>query len=91
VQLHGPAAKQLSDRLKGRSFVISGAFKKYSREQIQRMIEEHGGRNLSSVSSATDYIVAGDAMGPAKKEKAAKLGIPVITEEEFLQMIEEPH
>jgi DNA ligase (NAD+) len=79
---------RVSEILKGRSFVISGVFKDHSREEIQKMIEENGGRNLSSVSANTDYIVSGEGMGPAKREKALKLGIPVITEEEFIKMIE---
>jgi len=79
----------VSEKLKGKSFVISGVFKNHSREEIQRMIEENGGNNLSSVSSNTDYIVAGEGMGPAKRDKAAKLGVPIITEEEFLKMSED--
>jgi DNA ligase (NAD+) len=77
----------LSEKLSGKSFVISGVFKDHSREDIQRMIEENGGNNLSSVSSNTSYIVAGEGMGPAKREKALKLGVPVISEEEFMEML----
>ena len=87
VQLAGSGMERVSDRLKGKSFVISGVFKGHSREEMQKMIEANGGRNLGSVSSNTNYVVAGEGMGPAKKEKAAKMGIPVITEEEFLRMI----
>ena len=80
--------KTKTDRLKGLSFVISGVFKDHSREEIQKIIEENGGKNLGSVSTNTSYVVAGEGMGPAKREKAAKLGIPIITEKDFLSMLE---
>ncbi len=76
-----------SDKLGGKSFVISGVFKSHSRDEMHKIIEENGGKVLGSVSSNTNFVVAGEGMGPAKKEKAAKLGIPVISEEEFLGMI----
>jgi DNA ligase (NAD+) len=81
------AITRVSEKLKGKSFVISGVFKSHSREEIQKLIEDNGGKNSSSVSSNTDYVVAGEGMGPSKREKAAKLGIPVITEDEFIQML----
>jgi DNA ligase (NAD+) len=77
-----------SGKLLNLNFVISGVFKQYSREDIQKMIEVHGGKNLSAVSSHTNYIVAGDGMGPSKREKALKMGIPILTEDEFLRMIQ---
>ena len=77
----------VSDALSGKNFVISGTFKAYSRDEIRNMIESNGGKNLSSVTGNTHYIIAGNDMGPGKREKARKLGIPIITEEEFLQMI----
>lgn len=80
-------SSKLSTKLSGRNFVISGVFKHYSREAIQKTIEDHGGKNVSSVSSNTNFVVAGEGMGPAKREKAAKLGIPVISEDEFMNMI----
>jgi len=80
--------KTMTDRLKGLSFVISGVFKDHSREEIQKMIEENGGKNLGNVSTNTSYVLAGEGMGPAKREKAAKLGIPIITEKDFLSMLE---
>jgi DNA ligase (NAD+) len=83
----GETAAKISDNLSGKSFVISGVFKNHSREALQKLIEEHGGRNLGNVSSNTDYIVAGEGMGPSKREKAMKLGIPIITEQEFMDMI----
>ncbi len=78
-----------SDKLKGLSIVISGTFAKYSRDEYKAMIEQHGGKNSGSVSGKTDYILAGDNMGPAKLEKAAKLGAKIISEDEFLGMIVE--
>ena len=78
-----------SEKLKGLSIVISGTFAKHSREEYKAMIEQHGGKNSGSVSGKTDYILAGDNMGPAKLEKAAKLGVKIINEDEFLNMIAE--
>ena len=77
----------VSDVLKGKSFVVSGVFERHSRDEIKNLIEQHGGKNTGSVSSKTDYLLAGDNMGPAKKEKADKLGIPIISEEDFEKMI----
>lgn len=78
-----------SEKLKGLSIVISGTFAKHSRDEYKVMIEQHGGKNSGSVSGKTDYILAGDNMGPAKLEKAAKLGVKIINEDEFLNMIAE--
>lgn len=76
-----------SDKLKGLTMVISGTFSRHSRDEYKAMIEQHGGKNSGSVSGKTDYILAGDNMGPAKLEKAAKLGVKIINEDEFLEMI----
>ena len=76
------------DRLSGKAFVVSGVFEQFSREQIKLMIEENGGKNVGSISSKTDFVLAGAKMGPSKKDKAEKLGIPIISETEFLSMIE---
>lgn len=76
-----------SDVLSNRSFVISGVFKHYEREQIQDLIVAHGGRVLSGVSGKVDFLLAGDSMGPAKREKAEKLGVKIISEEEFEKML----
>jgi len=73
--------------LAGKTFVVSGVFQRFSRDGIKQAIEENGGKNVASVSGSTDYLVAGENMGPAKREKAAKLGINIISEEEFLSMI----
>ena len=77
-----------SERLKGLTFVISGTFTQHSRDEYKAMIEQHGGKNTGSVSGKTSYILAGENMGPAKLEKAGKLGIPILSEEEFLKKIE---
>jgi len=82
------ASEERSDRLGGKSFVISGVFALHSRDQYKDMIEKNGGKNVGSISKKTDYILAGENMGPAKLEKATKLGIPIITEQDFLQMLE---
>ncbi len=79
----------LSTSLEGRSFVISGKFVQYSRDELKAMIEGHGGRNLAAVSANVDYLVAGEKMGPAKLQKARKLGVNIISEEEFLVMVNE--
>jgi DNA ligase (NAD+) len=75
-----------SDKLKGLNFVISGTFARHSRDEYKAMIERHGGKNTSSVSNQTDYILAGENMGPAKLSKATTLGIKIIREDEFLEM-----
>lgn len=76
-----------SEKLKGLTFVISGTFSLHSRDEYKGMIEQHGGKNSGSVSGKTDYILAGENMGPAKLEKAAKLGVKIINETEFLTML----
>lgn len=81
------AGEPLSDVLGGKSFVISGVFAKHSREEYKSLIERHGGKNVGSISKKTDYVLAGENMGPAKLEKATKLGIPIIGEDDFLRMI----
>ncbi len=77
-----------TDKLMGKKIVISGVFAKHSREEYKALIEQHGGKNVSSISSATSFILAGENMGPAKLEKARKLGISILNEDEFLDMIE---
>lgn len=76
-----------TDKLAGKIIVISGTFEKHSREQLKELIELNGGKNSSSISSKTDFILAGSNMGPAKEEKANKLGIKMINEDEFLELI----
>lgn len=77
------------NELEGKSIVISGVFKLHSRDEYKKMIEEHGGKNVSSVSSKTSFILAGDNMGPEKLKKAQQLGISLIDESTFLAMINE--
>lgn len=76
-----------TDLLQGKSFVISGVFALHSRDEYKAMIELNGGKNVGSISKKTDYVLAGENMGPAKREKAASLGIPVIDEQQFLAML----
>ena len=76
-----------SNKLEGKKFVISGSFEHFSRDELKKKIEENGGKVVSSVSKNTDYLLAGEKPGPSKMEKAKKLGIPVISEEDFLKMI----
>src|SRR5690606_40626755 len=77
-----------TDKLKGLTIVISGTFNLHSRDEYKAMILQNGGRNSGSVSKNTDYILAGDNMGPAKLEKAQKQGVKIINEEDFLKLIE---
>lgn len=73
--------------LQGKTFVVSGVFETFSRDDLKKAISFYGGKNVGSISSKTDYLVAGDKMGPAKLEKATKLGVTIISEDEFNQMI----
>jgi len=77
-----------SDKLAGKSIVISGVFAKHSRDEYKALIEQHGGKNVGSISGKTSFILAGDNMGPSKLQKAEKLGIPLVNEDDFLDMIE---
>ena len=77
-----------SDKLAGQSVVISGVFQHHSRDEYKALIEQHGGKNVGSISNKTSFILAGDNMGPAKLEKAQKLGIRIMSEDEFLSFIE---
>ncbi len=81
------SAAPVSDTLQGLSIVISGVFKHHSRDEYKAIIEQHGGKNVGSVSGATSFILAGDNMGPAKLEKAEKLGVKIVSEEEFLKKL----
>jgi len=77
-----------SNILEGKSFVVSGVFSKFSRDEMVNLIEKNGGKHVGSISSKTTYIIAGENMGPAKADKAKKLKIPIITENDFIKMIE---
>jgi DNA ligase (NAD+) len=90
VQLEA-AAVDISDhtnKLEGKSIVVSGVFSQHSRDEYKALIEKHGGKNVGSISAKTGFILAGENMGPAKLEKAQKLGIPIISENDFLAMIQ---
>jgi len=76
-----------TDLLAGKSIIISGVFTHHSRDEYKALIERNGGKNVGSISKKTDYVLAGDNMGPAKLEKARRLGITIINEDQFLQMI----
>ena len=81
------ATVEKTDLLSGKTIVISGTFTKHSRDEYKELIERNGGKNSGSISKKTDYVLAGDNMGPAKLEKAKSLGIPIIDESQFLAMI----
>uniref|UniRef100_UPI0040496001 BRCT domain-containing protein n=1 Tax=Fulvivirga sp. TaxID=1931237 RepID=UPI0040496001 len=70
-----------------KSFVVSGVFENYGRDEITEVIKNHGGKVISAISGKLDFLLAGDKMGPAKKEKAEKLGVKIISEDDFRQMI----
>jgi len=77
----------VSEILKGMKIVVSGIFSKFSRVELKKMIEEHGGKNVSSISKNTTFVLTGDNMGPSKQQNAIDLGIPLVSEEEFLSKI----
>ena len=81
-------AGERTDRLAGKTIVISGVFTYHSRDEYKAMIEKNGGKNVGSISKKTSFILAGDNMGPAKLEKAGKLGVPIVDEDSFLKMLE---
>jgi DNA ligase (NAD+) len=87
LQFEAKEKTQTSDALKGKSVVISGKFSGRSRDDMKALVEEHGGRNLAAVSANVDFIVAGENMGPAKLQKAQKLGITILSEKEFMALI----
>ena len=88
MQLSEEQMQEAGDKLKGKSIVISGVFQKHSRDEYKEMIERNGGKNVGSISSKTSFILAGDNMGPAKLQKAEKLGVQIIDENTFLAMLE---
>ena len=88
MQLSDEAINGVSDKLEGKSIVISGVFEQYSRDEYKNLIEKNGGKNVGSISAKTSFVLAGANMGPSKLEKANKLGIPIIGEDEFLKLIE---
>jgi len=87
VQLQGIQKEFLSSKFEGMNFVVSGVFSTFSRDELKKVIEDNGGKNVSSISAKTTYVVAGDNMGPAKLEKATKLGVKILSESEFIELI----
>lgn len=89
MQISEEQANAQSNLLQGQSVVISGVFKHHSRDEYKAIIEQHGGRNVGSISAKTSFILAGENMGPSKLEKANKLGIRIMNEDEFLEILEQ--
>ena len=87
LQFEAQRQTPASEALRGLSIVISGSFRDHSRDELKAMIEAHGGKNLAAVSANTSYLLAGDKIGPAKLQKAQKLGIRIISEDDFYSMI----
>jgi DNA ligase (NAD+) len=87
-QLDEKQQSLLSQVLEGKTVVVSGVFS-IPRDVMKQKIEQHGGKNVSAISKSTDFVVAGDNMGPEKRKKAEKLGIPILSEEEFEEMLNE--
>ena len=87
LQFEAEQRQTVSESLAGLTFVISGSFTDHSRDELKALIEAHGGKNLAAVSGNTSYLLAGDKIGPAKLQKATKLGVKIISEQEFVEMI----
>lgn len=87
LTLAAEVKQQASNQLEGKTIVVSGVFERMSRNELKQLIEDHGGKVGSSISGKTSFVVAGASMGPAKKEKAAQLGVPLLSEEYFLNML----
>ena len=88
MHLNEESLANRSEKLNGLSIIISGTFEKNSRDDLKKMIEQNGGKNVSSISKNTSYMLAGNNIGPSKLEKAEKLNIPIISEDDFLKMID---
>ena len=86
IEKYNPNATSI---LVGKTFVVSGVFEQFSRDDLKKAIEDNGGKVGSSISSKTDFVVAGENMGPAKLEKANQLGIAIISENDFIVMLNE--
>lgn len=89
IKFTGEEKSTVSEKLKGKSIVISGVFRKHARDEYKEIIEKNGGKNSTSLSGNTSFILAGEEMGPSKKEKASELGIPLMSENDFLRLIDE--
>lgn len=88
MQLSDDKMAPAGEALTGKIIVISGTFAHHSRDEYKEIIEREGGKNSGSISKKTSFVLAGENMGPAKKEKCESLGIPMISEEEFLKLLE---
>ncbi|WP_370173288.1 NAD-dependent DNA ligase LigA [Leeuwenhoekiella palythoae] len=89
LELDAAVLENQTEKLKGQTFVISGVFSKVSRTELKKMIEDNGGKASGSISSKTNYLVAGENMGPSKLQKAESLNVPIISEDDFLEMLEQ--
>ena len=87
MQLSEEELADHTDKLAGLSIIISGVFQHHSRDEYKAIIEKNGGKNVGSISAKTSFVLAGANMGPAKLEKAQKLGVKIVNEDEFLQML----
>ena len=87
LQFEGIKTETLSTKFTGVSFVVSGVFKAFSREELKQLIEENGGKNVSAISAKITYLIAGENMGPSKLDKAIKLGVTILAEDEFIQLL----
>ena len=87
LQFEAIKTESFSSTFTGMSFVVSGVFKAFAREELKQLIEENGGKNVSAISAKTTYLVAGENMGPSKLDKATKLGVKIISEDEFIQLL----
>lgn len=87
LQFEAFKTESFSTKLTGMNFVVSGVFKAFAREELKHLIEENGGKNVSAISAKTTYLVAGENMGPSKLDKATKLGVTIISEDEFIQLL----
>jgi DNA ligase (NAD+) len=90
MALTGEVPQAVSDRLTGLTFVLSGVFEDHSRDELQQLIEQHGGKITGSISKKLSYLVAGDKMGPAKREKATTFKVPIISETDLIAMLPTP-
>ena len=87
VQLESEVKELVSSCFEGMTFVVSGVFTSFSRDELKQKIEDNGGKNVGSISAKTTYVVAGENMGPAKLDKASKLGVKIISEKEFIDLL----
>ena len=89
LESNEPIVNVASNKLNGQTFVISGTFEKHSRDELKYLIEKYGGKNTGSISAKTDFLLAGENIGPSKLEKVKKLKIPIINEDDFIKMIQD--